>query len=70
MMELLDKSFLDVHEASAYLNVPLLGAISKINTDESIREEKDAQTHLLFWMCAAGVLLISLTIMFVNIRSY
>ena len=40
MMEFLDKSFLDVHEASTYLNVPLLGAISKIKTDESIREQR------------------------------
>ena len=69
-MEFLDKSFLDVQEASAYLNVPLLGAISKITTDESIREQKDAQIHLLFWMFTAGVLMISLTIMFVNIRAY
>ena len=40
LMELLDKSFLDVQEASTYLNVPLLGAISKINTVESIREQR------------------------------
>ncbi len=40
MLEFLDKSFLDVHEASAYLNVPLLGAISKISTEESIKEQK------------------------------
>jgi uncharacterized protein involved in exopolysaccharide biosynthesis len=68
--ELLDKSFLDVQEASNYLNVPLLGAISKINTVESLEEHKQAQTHLLFWMSVAGVLMISLTIMFVNIRAY
>jgi hypothetical protein len=69
-MEFLDKSFLDVQEASVYLNSPLLGAISKINTEESIRENKEAQTHLLFWMITAGVLMISLTIMFVNIHAY
>jgi len=69
-MEFLDKSFLDVHEASAFLNVPLLGAISKINTDESIQEHQYAQANLMFWLVAAGVLMISLTIMYVNIRSY
>jgi len=69
-MEFLDKSFLDVNEASIYLNTPLLGAISKISTEESIREEKEAQTHMLFWLCVAGVLMISLTIMFSTIRSY
>jgi len=70
MMEFLDKSFLDVHEASAFLSVPLLGAISKINTEESIKEQKDAQINLLFWMFSAGLLVISLTIMVVNIRNY
>ena len=70
MLEFLDKSFLDVQEASAYLQTPLLGAISKISTEESIKEEKEAQTNLLFWLCVAGVLMISLTIMYVNIRAY
>jgi len=69
-MEILDKSFLDVHEASAYLNVPLLGAISKINTEESIKEQKDSQVQLLFWMLVAGILAVSLTCMIVNIRTY
>ena len=70
MLEFLDKSFLDVHEASSYLSVPLLGAISKIETEESIREQKDAQLNFLFWMITAGVLIVSLTIMIVNIRTY
>jgi capsular polysaccharide biosynthesis protein len=69
-MEFLDKSFLDVQEASSYLNVPLLGAISKIETVESLDEQKQAQTHLIFWLIVAGVLMISLTIMYVNIRAY
>jgi len=70
LMEFLDKSFLDVHEASVYLNVPLLGAISKINTVESMEEQKQAQIHLFYWMLIAGVLMISLTIMLVNIRNF
>jgi len=70
MLEFLDKSFLDVHEASAYLSVPLLGAISKIDTEESLREQRDAQLNFIFWMVTAGVLMISLTIMFVNIHAY
>ncbi len=70
VMEFLDKSFLDFQEASSYLNVPLLGAISKITTEESIREHKYAQANLLFWMFSGGVLMISLTIMFVNIAAH
>ncbi len=68
--ELLDKSFIDVQEASAYLNVPLLGAISKINTVRSMREEHEAQINLMFWLFTAGVLMISFTIMYVNVRAY
>jgi len=70
MMEFLDKSFLDVHEASTFLNVPLLGAISKINTDESIRDHRFAQINLAFWLFSAGVLMISLTIMYENMLIY
>ena len=70
MMEFLDKSFLDVHEASAYLHVPLLGAISKITTEESIREQKFSQINLVFWMLCSGVLMISMTIMFVNMHAF
>jgi len=70
MMEFLDNSFLDAHEASAYLKVPLLGAISKICTVESIEEQRQTQIHLLFWLIAAGVLLISFTIMIASILNY
>jgi len=69
-LEFLDKSFLDVQEAAAFLNTPLLGAISKISTEESIKEENESYTNLLFWLMVAGVLMISLTIMYVNIRAY
>ncbi len=69
-MEFLDKSFLDVHEASVYLDVPLLGAISKINTVESIRAQQQSQTRLLSWMFLAGASMIILTGMFVNIRHF
>jgi uncharacterized protein involved in exopolysaccharide biosynthesis len=70
MMEFLDKSFLDVQEASTFLNVPLLGGISKINTDVTLKEQKDAQVHLVCWMLSGGILMISLTVMFTNILNY
>ena len=69
LMEFLDKSFLDVHEASAYLGVPLLGAISKINTIEAIEEDRQRQIHLLCWMVSAGVLMVALTIMITSVRN-
>jgi succinoglycan biosynthesis transport protein ExoP len=66
--EFLDKSFLDAHEASAYLGAPLLGSISKINTVESIEESKRKQMELLFWMGTVGVLMIALTVMFSSFK--
>ena len=63
LSEFLDKSFLDVQEASQYLGVPLLGAVSKINTQESIEQEKEKNKWLLFWMASGGVLLTAFLIM-------
>ena len=65
-MEFLDKSFLDVQEAKTYLNVPLLGAISKINTVESLEEQRQDQINLMLWMSGAGVFMITLTMVFCN----
>ncbi|MBF0478109.1 MAG: hypothetical protein HQL26_01365 [Candidatus Omnitrophica bacterium] len=38
--EFLDKSFLDVEDAKEFFGVPLLGAISQINTEENIADGK------------------------------
>ncbi len=70
MSEFLDKSFLDVNEASNFLQVPLLGAISKINTFESMAEQRQAQLHRLFWMVTSGVLMISFAIMLSSVMTY
>ncbi len=63
MTEFLDKSFLDVQEAKDFFGAPLLGAISKITTTELIEEQRQQQTWFLFWMGAAGILLIAFTVM-------
>lgn len=39
--EFLDQSFIDVEEAKVALGVPLLGAISKIVTEDAVREERE-----------------------------
>jgi len=63
MSELLDRSFLDVQEASAFLGVPLLGVISKINTVESLCEVKEKNKWTLFWMLSAGIFTVAFIIM-------
>ena len=56
LAELLDSSFLDVQEAKEYLGEPLLGAVSKIKTPESIREENERQKWYLGLTLATGVI--------------
>nr|HPN56671.1 hypothetical protein [Candidatus Omnitrophota bacterium] len=52
LLEFLDKSFIDVEEAKDFLGVPLLGAISKIETEVTVRMEREKQV----WMYAVTVL--------------
>lgn len=62
----LDRSFIDVEEAKHFLGVPLLGAISRINTQDQIHKEK----RNLAWMYAltvvGGALCIALSIALSN----
>jgi uncharacterized protein involved in exopolysaccharide biosynthesis len=51
--EFLDKSFIDVEEAKDFLGVPLLGAISKIETADSIR----AVQNKMVWMYSLTIIL-------------
>ena len=63
MSEFMDKSFLDVQEASEHVGMPFLGAISKINTQESIFEEHERNKWMLFWMGTSGILLTAFVVM-------
>ena len=62
LMEFLDKSFLDIHDAKTFLGVPLLGAISKINTPESLLEENQKHRWIVFWMFSGGIFVIAFTL--------
>ena len=63
MSEFLDRSFLDVQEASEFLGVPMLGVISKINTEESLYEVKEKNKWKLFWMLSGGTLTVAFIVM-------
>lgn len=60
--EFLDKSFIDVEEAKKFFGVPLLGAISKINTEASIRKEQERLSWLYSITVLAGIALIIVTV--------
>lgn len=64
--EFLDKSFIDVEEAKQFLGRPLLGAISKINTEESVRRERERQAWMYSLTIIAGIVLIIITTAFSN----
>jgi uncharacterized protein involved in exopolysaccharide biosynthesis len=64
--EFLDKSFIDVEEAKEFLGVPLLGAISKINTDETLRQEHDRMRWIYSLTVVAGFVMVILTVAMKN----
>ncbi len=65
-IEFLDKSFIDVSEAKEYLGVPLLGAISKINTVETIRQEREKKAWVYVFMVVGGIVIVLVTVTISN----
>jgi len=59
--EFMDRSFIDVEEAKQFLGVPLLGAISKITTEDNLRKEKERKGWMYSLTGVAGVVLVILT---------
>ncbi|MBZ0167711.1 MAG: hypothetical protein K8I00_12970 [Candidatus Omnitrophica bacterium] len=60
-LEFLDKSFIDVEDANRFFGVPLLGAISKINTDSSLRKERERLSWLYSLVILGGIIAIVVT---------
>ncbi len=56
--EFLDKSFLDVEEAKEFLGSPLLGAISKINTMESLQQERQRKIWVSSVTAIGGIVVV------------
>jgi succinoglycan biosynthesis transport protein ExoP len=62
MNEFLDKSFLDVQQASHYLGMPLMGAISRINTKEILTAARRKTQYFVFLMTSAGIAFVVITL--------
>ena len=62
LLEFLDKSFIDVEEAKDFLGVPLLGAISKIETETTVRMEREKQIWMYALTVLGGAVLVIVTI--------
>lgn len=65
--EFLDKSFLDVEEAKEFLGTPLLGAISKIITEDTIQHEREQKRWVYSLTIVGGILLVVSTVAVANI---
>ncbi|MCA9401885.1 MAG: hypothetical protein KC713_09670 [Candidatus Omnitrophica bacterium] len=61
LSEFLDKSFIDVEDASNFFGTPLLGAISKIHTEASIRKNREEHAWFYSLSVIAGIVVIILT---------
>lgn len=64
--EFLDKSLIDVEDTKNFLGVPLLGAISKINTTDSIRREHEKERWMYTTTVAVGVIVVIVTVVLSN----
>ncbi len=64
--EFLDKSFIDVEEATQFFDQPLLGAISKINTEVSIRQDRERQSWMYSITLLIGIIIIIITTAIAN----
>ncbi len=62
LLAFLDRSFIDVEEAKHFLGVPLLGAISRINTIEQIHKEKQRMAWMYGITIIGGALCIIVSI--------
>lgn len=67
LKEFLDSSFLDVQEAKEFLGEPLLGAISKIRTPDTVQEDKEKQKWYMGLTLTSGVVAIIVAIFVSNI---
>jgi uncharacterized protein involved in exopolysaccharide biosynthesis len=62
--EFLDQSFLDIEDAKQNLDLPVLGAISRITTQEAIDREKNSVSMWVLAALASGGFLIIISVLY------
>ncbi len=62
--EFLDSSFLDLEEARNFLNVPVLGAISRLTTEEEVNKEKEKRKRFINFGIIASVSFIIIALLY------
>jgi capsular polysaccharide biosynthesis protein len=62
--EFLDQSFLDIEDAKENLDMPVLGAISRITTQEEIRREKEKKIISVITVLVSSTVLIIAAVLY------
>lgn len=62
IVEMLDHSFMTIEDARAHVNIPMLGAISKIITETDIAQQKIRNTRITAISAATGLMLLAFII--------
>jgi len=66
--EFMERSFLDIEDAKQNLDFPVLGAISRITTQEEINKERNRERNLIILVLALSVIFISASVLFSFLR--
>lgn len=64
MREFMDQSYLDIEDAKVGLELPILGAISRITTHDEIAKERNKQTFWIFTSATVGMFIIVLSMLY------
>lgn len=68
MREFMDQSYLDIEDAKLGLDLPILGAISRITTHEEIAKERNRQTFWIFTSATVGMFIIVLSMLYFYLK--
>ncbi len=64
MREFMDQSYLDIEDAKVGLDLPILGAISRITTHDEIAKERNKQTFWIFTSATVGMFIVVLAMLY------
>ncbi len=64
MREFMDQSYLDIEDAKVGLELPILGAISRITTHDEIAKERNKQTFWIFTSATVGMFIVVLAMLY------
>ncbi len=68
LREFFDRSFIDVQEAKEYFGVPLLGAISKIMTPDTIRQDREKIQWMTSLTFISGLIAVVICLFISNLK--